>query len=111
MDPWVGEEINETQLNGQLETLVGECGCLQSAGALGVDLPLIWTEERDLAMVPLREPIEEDPNVLAGIRGSRMLSGPLFLLALLFGCITAGGAGLYILRARRRLTPLVTQTE
>lgn len=54
MPPLKGEEITEENLNALLETLVGECSCLQSPTALGIDLPMDWDETCDEAVVALR---------------------------------------------------------
>ena len=57
MPPLRGEELSEARLNGLLESLVGDCSCLQSPYALGVDMPLEWDETRDAAVVALRSDI------------------------------------------------------
>jgi len=57
MPPLKGEDISEARLNGLLEPLVGDCSCLQSPYALGVDMPLEWDETRDAAVVALRSDI------------------------------------------------------
>ncbi|HUU27680.1 MAG TPA: hypothetical protein VM123_07700 [archaeon] len=54
MPPLRGEEITEERLNGLLEPLLGDCSCLQSPAALGVDLPMEWDETLDSALVKLR---------------------------------------------------------
>jgi len=109
MDPWMGGDINESELNGQLETLVGECGCLQTAGALGVDLPMIWTEEMDSKRVPLRVPVEEDEaTALAGIRESRVIGGPILMLVALLVAVLSISAGLLLARRHRTSSPLAT---
>ena len=109
MDPWTGPEINEPELNGQLESLIGECSCLQTAGALGVDLPMRWTEGMDAMMVPLRDPVEaEDPTVLAGMRNSGLTDGPVRSVLVIAGIILAGGVAILIVRSRRQTGPLAT---
>jgi len=111
MDPWMGEDINEVMLNGQLETLIGECSCLTTASGLGVDLPMAWTEEMTAQMVPLREPIEEEePTVLAGMRNSPISGGPLWLVSGLFVAILLVGGGVFAIRSRRQSGPLVTHS-
>ncbi len=109
MDPWIGENINEGELNGQLETLIGECSCLQTAGALGVDLPMVWTDEMDSRMIPLREPIEEEEETaLAGIRDSGMFGTPIILVLGFLCGILILGTGLVLVRSRRQSAPLVS---
>jgi hypothetical protein len=54
MVPLQGEEISEAALNSQLETLTGQCTCLQSPSSLGVDIPLDWEPAHDRAVVPMR---------------------------------------------------------
>jgi len=54
MPPLRGEGITRERLNELLGVLVGDCSCLQSPGSLGADLPLIWNESHDQAVVALR---------------------------------------------------------
>lgn len=58
MPPLKGEEISEERLNELLEPLVGDCTCLQSPYALGVDMPLEWDETHDAAVVALSSDIQ-----------------------------------------------------
>ncbi|MCA9418289.1 MAG: hypothetical protein KC917_18590 [Candidatus Omnitrophica bacterium] len=111
MDPWTGADINESELNGQLETLIGECSCLTTASGLGVDLPMVWTEEMDSQMEFLREPLDDEDTVaLAGVRNSPMGGGPTLVLGLLFGSVLVFGIGLFVVRSRRQAGPLVTHS-
>ena len=54
MTPLRGQEITEESLNTMLETLIGECSCLQSPTALGIDIPMDWDEACDESVVALR---------------------------------------------------------
>lgn len=112
MDPWTGEEIQEADLHHQIETLVGECNCLQTAGSLGVDLPMVWTKARDDRRTFLREATEEEePTVLAGLKNSRMLGGPLAIAMIGFLAVILLGGGVVLFRSRRSAVPLVTSAN
>ncbi len=54
MTPLRGQEITEESLNTMFETLIGECSCLQSPAALGIDIPMDWDEACDESVVALR---------------------------------------------------------
>ena len=54
MQPLIGDEITEAALNELIEPLVGECTCLRSPSSLGVDIPMVWDESLDAAVVRLR---------------------------------------------------------
>jgi hypothetical protein len=54
LPPILGKEITEERIDEDLAQLVEECTCLRSASSLGVDLPLLWEEKLDEAVLPLR---------------------------------------------------------
>lgn len=112
MDPWIGEEIQAADLHHQIETLVGECNCLQTAGSLGVDLPMIWTKAMDDSRTFLREATEEEETTaLAGLRNSRLLGGPMGIAIGGFLAAVLLGGGFLLLRSRRSAVPLVTSAN
>jgi hypothetical protein len=97
MPPLRGEEITEGNLNALLETLVGECSCLQSPTALGIDLPMDWDEACDESVVALRS----SDIVVGSVAGSwGILATTLWTLgglAVLVGLATA-----WIMRSKKR---------
>jgi len=54
MPPLEGENITETRLNELIGLLVDECSCLRPPSSLGVDMPMMWDETLDAAVVALR---------------------------------------------------------
>jgi hypothetical protein len=54
MPPLQGTEITEAQLSELIQFLVGECTCLRPPSSFGVDIPMVWEETLDSAIVPLR---------------------------------------------------------
>ncbi len=54
MPPLAGADITETNLNQQMEILIGDCACLRSPLSLGIDLPMKWDASLDEAAVALR---------------------------------------------------------
>jgi hypothetical protein len=112
MTPLIGDDITEAGLNACLDTLVGACTCLKSPSLLGVDIPMVWDEALDAAVVPLRA--GGDPNAskrirtgLAETRVSRfegpMLATTLWTLGAL--ALVLCGATVVIVWRRRRYEP------
>jgi len=97
MPPLRGSEITEENLNTLLETLVGECSCLQSPTALGIDIPLDWDEACDESVTALRS----SQIAVGSVAGSRgILATTLWALGGLV--VLAGLATVWILRKGNR---------
>jgi hypothetical protein len=63
--PLVGEEITAERLQTLIGQLDEDCSCTKPLPALGVDLPLVWTETLDKHVVRLVEDEGEPDNLLA----------------------------------------------
>lgn len=98
MPPLKGEEITGENLNSSLETMIGECSCLQSPTALGIDLPLDWDKACDETVVALRS-----TDILAGSiagAGGGILAPALWTLAGLV--VLIGLATTWIVKSKKR---------
>lgn len=97
MPPLRGQEITEESLNTMLETLLGQCSCLQSPTALGIDIPMDWDEACDESVVALRS-----SEILAGsVVGTQGIIAPT-LWALGGLVILVGLATVLIMRSKNR---------
>ncbi len=66
--PLVGEAITVQRLQEQIAQLDQDCSCSKPLPSLGVDVPLVWNDRLDAAVVPLASPlelVEQKPAVLA----------------------------------------------
>jgi hypothetical protein len=71
MAPLVGEDITEAALSQQIASLTAACTCMQTPSRLGVDLPMIWDDSFNAALVALAPAIageqEESDVVPVGV--------------------------------------------
>lgn len=65
MPPLAGEEITVSALNELIELLIGECTCLRSPSSFGVDIPMVWDENLDRAVVPFRMKRDLDGTLMS----------------------------------------------
>lgn len=86
LPPIQGEEITEAGLNERLELLVGACTCMRSPSTLGTDVPMVWEEHLDAAVVALRTPTNAEglrSTTAPGIEASgSAFEGPVRAIAL-----------------------------
>jgi hypothetical protein len=54
MPPLEGSDITEPRLDDLITSAAGECTCLRHPSSMGVDIPMMWDETNDAAVVPLR---------------------------------------------------------
>jgi len=77
MYPLEGDEITTENLNEMIEVLMGECTCMRSPMTLGIDMPLIWNEELERAVVPLLESKEQTDTQPATAPATQPAEPPL----------------------------------
>ncbi|MBN2290501.1 MAG: hypothetical protein JXQ83_14300 [Candidatus Glassbacteria bacterium] len=87
--PLRGGEITAERLDRLIDPLSGDCTCLQSPYALGVDIPMKWDETHDRAVVALRGEELQTASASGSGRVLKAAAGTLGGLVLLVGLATA----------------------
>lgn len=90
--PFKGEDITQANLDGLLDKLAGPCTCIVNPYALGVEIPILWTDADERLVSELAVPLYSEQVVGAPFEedagGSDiMVASPHFLVT---GAVVAG---------------------
>lgn len=112
MPPLEGTNITEPRLDELITLVAGECTCLRPPATLGVDIPMMWDDEDDAGVVPLRTGVGS--SQLAWSSPAEFTSPPVrqrtlapaaWTLAALVLAIGLGTLATVLLRNRGRIAP------
>lgn len=116
MQPLQGSEITEARLNDLIEILLGDCSCLHPPSSFGVDIPMVWDETLDAAIIPLRDrdiaialgwsvPVVAEASGLS--IGGRIVTTAMYTLGALVIVVTVATILIVRRKSRRDATSLI----
>jgi len=113
MPPLEGADITEARLDELITLVAGECTCLRPPSALGVDIPMMWDEKNDAAVIPLRTgvgnarlPWDDSAEFGTPSVQRRTLVAAAWTIGALVLAVGLGTVATILLRNRERVAPV-----